>query len=129
MSISPVRTALNVYVPSMPRLTPITLSRVHRRRGLISLSIREGQVFQEEQAEERAEEREEVGMNLFAVNWAEFWKRVKIYPEQVEYPDASGYVSLRHRSRTQERARERAREVAYVSDTDSESVCDDVIVV
>jgi hypothetical protein len=110
----------------MRRLSP-SLSRVHRRRFIISESFQESQEgteveSQSTQDEAKEAKEEEQLLNIIAVNWTDFWKRVKIYPEQpVEYSDASGYVSSRQRSRNPVQARVRARSNAYVSDTESES--------
>jgi len=142
MTTTSVQTALNVYIPSMPRLRPVILARVHRRRNVINLSNQErqegtefhiqGDLREEEgrRSEGRSEGRSKGLVNLIAVNWAEFWKQTRIYPapaQEVEYADTSEYVSLRHRSRTQERARARAN--AYVSDTESDSDCENNVVV
>lgn len=55
------------------------------------------------------------------INWENFWKRVKIYPEQeVAYPDSSQHFSTRQRIRNFSRQRANA----YVSDTESDSECE-----
>ena len=60
-----------------------------------------------------------------AINWDNFWKRARIYPEQeVAYADASQHVSTRRR--IQNFRRQRAN--AYVSDTDESESGDDIVV-
>jgi hypothetical protein len=132
MSI-PTRTTINVLIPAprLPMSSP-TLSRVHRRRRIISESLQESQEGTEEgtdterlvQTENNRDDVQRYDVaNLISVNWMEFWKRVKIYPDQeVLYPDTSEYVSLRHRTR-EVSARARAR--ANASDTESESDCEE----
>lgn len=120
----------------MRRLSP-SLSRVHRRRFIISESFQESQEGTEvesqstqdeaKEAKEAKEEEQKGLLNIIAVNWTDFWKRSKIYPERpVAYPDASGYISSRRRSRHQ--AQDMSSEVAsaYLSDTDSESGMDEI---
>ena len=126
----------------MRRLSP-SLSRVHRRRVIISESFAESQEGTEvespiqntrsEVVNEVVNEviREEQGvdglLNLISVNWMDFWKRAKIYPDHsIAYPDASAYISSRRRTRHQF---QRPRANAYLSDTDDESDCDSVVVV
>ena len=129
MSIS-TRTTLNVLIPAprLPMSSP-TLSRVHRRRIIISESLQESQEGTGEGTDteplvqtenNRDDVRSEGISNLIYVNWMDCWKRVKIYPEQeVLYPDTSEYVSLRRRSRTQ------LQEERDVSNTESETDCEE----
>ena len=105
--------------------TAMRPTRVHRRMENIRESLlgdietHEGAVSQDE---EMAEGIIEGFTNLVAVNWSDFWKRARVYPEhRVAYPDASVHVSSRQRPRNEVQANIRARSNAYVSDTDDES--------
>ena len=127
MSIS----SQSVYIPTVPSSSP-TLSRVHRRRDVISESLRESQETFDIEAQPQLLEEDAEGsiVNLIAVNWSEFWKHARIYPEQpVEYADASEHISSRQRLRNEVLARVRERSNAYVSDTDSESDTEENIVI
>ena len=95
-------------------------TRVHRRMENIRESLlgdietQEGAVAQDE---EMTEGIIEGFTNLVAVNWSDFWKRARVYPEhRVAYPDASEHVSSRQRP---------IIERSNMSDTDDESVADD----
>jgi len=125
----------NIKLNKMSNIQSVTAtmtSRVHSRREGIRESLlatdietQEGSVAQDE---EMAEGIIEGFANLVAVNWSDFWKRAKIYPEHcVAYPDASVHVSSRQRPRNEVQANIRARSNAYVSDTDDESDTEDVI--
>lgn len=110
-----------VYIPIATR------SRVHRRREVIIDSFQDGQVVDIEthNTQEGFEEEHREGIaNLIAINWTDFWRRVKIYPDRpVAYPDASGYISSRRRTRHQVQS----VASAYLSDTDSESEIDEIV--
>jgi len=116
-----------VYIPIATR------SRVHRRREVIIDSFQDGQVVDvethntQETQEGLEEEHREGIVNLIAINWTDFWKRVKIYPDRpVAYPDASGYISSRRRTRHQVQSVASDVASAYLSDTDSESGMDEI---
>ena len=110
-----------------------TLSRVHRRRDVIIESLQDSQETSDIESQSPVLEEERVGLTLIkqiAVNWSEFWKQSRIYPEQqVAYPDASEYVSSRQRPINEVQARARSRSNAYVSDTDSESDTENIEIV
>lgn len=83
----------------------VKISRIHRRKDSIEDSLQgEGEeVGREEGQEEGGVGRDEVPeSNNQPINWLDFWKRARVYPETpVAYPDASQYVSSRQRRRGQ----------------------------
>jgi hypothetical protein len=109
----------------------VEISRIHRRNDLIKNSLQqEGiQGEEKEEAPETMESNNNPLINLTpTVNWLDFWKRAKVYPEQlVAYPDASQHVSSRRR-RSPGFQKERARANAYVSDTDDSDSEEDVVI-
>ena len=106
----------------------IQISRVHRKRIVISESFQSATIFQEE-GEERKEGDEGVRAEYEikpAVNWLDFWSRARIYPEhEVTYPDASQHVSSRQRHRVQV---QRQRANAYVTESDDSDSEPDVVI-
>jgi hypothetical protein len=85
----------------------VKISRIHRRKDSIEDSLQgEGeQVGREGEQEEevgRDEVPETIESNNQPINWLDFWKRARVYPETpIAYPDASQYVSSRQRRRGQ----------------------------
>jgi len=83
----------------------VKISRIHRRKDSIKDSL-------QGEGEEVGREGEEVGRDEFPetiesnnqpINWLDFWKRARVYPEPpIAYPDASQYVSSRQRRRRQD---------------------------
>ena len=52
---------------------------------------------------EREKVPETIESNNQPINWLDFWKRARVYPETpIAYPDASQYVSSRQRRRRQD---------------------------
>ena len=110
----------------------IQISRVHRRRFAINDSLLQDEyetnLVTNPETNPETEDVTETGCTNLkpAVNWLDFWKRARVYPEQLTaYPDASNHTSSRHRRREFQRARANA----YVSDTDDDTQSDtDVIV-
>jgi hypothetical protein len=109
----------------------IQISRVHRRRFAINDSLLQDEYDTNLETNPETEEMTVIAETVCselkpAVNWLDFWKRARVYPEQLTaYPDASNHTSSRHRRREFQRARANA----YVSDTDDDTQSDtDVIV-
>ena len=104
----------------------IQISRVHRKRNAV---IQEDLPQEEEEKEELTPETEiiqEVVEINSTLNWIDFWKRAKVYPEQeVSYPDASQHVSLRQRPRGHV---QRQRANAYVTESDDSDSEPDVVI-
>ena len=83
----------------------VKISRIHRRKDSIEDSLQgEGeQVGREGEEVGRDEFPETIESNNQPINWLDFWKRARVYPETpVAYPDASQYVSSRQRRRGQD---------------------------
>ena len=104
----------------------IQISRVHRKRNSM---IQEEDLPQEEGKEELTPETEitqEVVEINSTLNWIDFWKRARVYPEQeVSYPDASRHISSRQRRRPDF---QRQRANAYVTDTDDSDSEPDIVI-
>ena len=85
----------------------VKISRIHRRKDSIEDSLQgEGeQVGREGEEVGRDEFPETIESNNQPINWLDFWKRARVYPETpVAYPDASQYVSSRQTERTRPKA-------------------------
>jgi hypothetical protein len=101
---------------STSRSLVVNVPRVHRRRDNISESLLQEETSRETPREPTLSVSEEARIGVMSIPnmvWAEFWKRVKIYPEQTE--SVSEHVSSRHR-----RVRNQLQSNA-ISDTESNS--------
>ena len=102
---------------SQPQQTNVSISsRSQRRRNAIQLSIQDTEEVRriEEEKQQDIINTTELIQTL-QVNWTDFWKRAKIYPDhRVEYADTSSHFSVRQRLQNGQRLRANA----IVSDTE-----------